>query len=291
MSASRNKTIVVTGATGRQGGAAVRHLLQDGWRVRAVTRKPQSTKARALAAAGAEVVKGDMGDRGSLEPAFRDLYGVYSVQNPMISGVDQEVRQGKNVGDAAKESGARHVVYGSAGTGRPGTGIGSWESKLQIEQHMRELGLPLTVLRPLAFMELMTDKGYFPAASTWHVMPKLMGERRPVGWLSVDDLGAIVAKVFASPEEHVGREMKLASDVKTIDECREVYREVTGKATPRFPMPVWLFERIVGTDLTAMWRWLRREEVDLDTGPAKAMLPKALSVREWMKRELGASSN
>ena len=107
----------------------------------------------------------------------------------------------------------------------------------------------------------------------------------------MDDLGAIVAKVFAAPEEYVGREMKLASDVQSIDECREIYREVTGKATPRMPMPVWVFERIVGTDLTTMWRWLRGSEVDLDTAPAKAIRPEALSVREWLRREVGASSN
>ena len=291
MGASRNETIVVTGATGRQGGAVARHLARDGWKVRALTRKPQSVTARALADLGVEVVKGDMGSRASLEPAFRDVHGVYSVQNPMISGLDAEVQQGKNVADAAKESGARHVVYGSAGTGKAGTGVGSWESKLQVEEHMQRLGMPLTVLRPLAFMELMTDKGYFPAASTWHVMPTLMGGGRPVGWLSVDDLGAIVARVFAAHGEFVGREVKLASDVLSVDECREVYREVTGKATPRMPMPVWLFERIVGKDLTTMWRWLRREEIDLDTGPAREILPGAVGVREWLRKELGATSN
>ena len=272
------------GATGRQGGAAARHLLRNGWRVRAVTRKPESTKARALATMGIEVVRGDMGDRAAMAAALRGAHGVYSVQNPMVSGLAQEVRQGKTVADAAKEAGVGHLVYGSAGTGKPGTGVGSWDSKLEVEAHMRALGLPVTVLRPLAFMELMTDRGYFPAASTWRVMPLLMGGARPVGWLAVDDLGAIAARVFDDPGTYVGRELKLASDVRTIDECRALYREATGKKAPRFPMPVWLFERIVGTDLTTMWRWLRTHEIDLDTAPAKAILPGALGVREWLGR-------
>jgi uncharacterized protein YbjT (DUF2867 family) len=160
-----------------------------------------------------------------------------------------------------------------------------------VEDHLRGLGLPVTVLRPMAFMELMTDAGYFPAASTWHLMPKLMGGARPVGWLAVDDLGAIAAKVFARPEAYVGRDLRLASDVQSIDQCRQIYREVTGKRTPRFPLPVWLFERIVGTDLTTMWRWLRREEIDLDTGAARAVLPGALSVREWLTRALAPRAN
>ena len=291
MVASKGETIVVTGATGRQGGAVARHLLLEGWGVRALTRKPSSAKARALAELGAEVVKGEMSDRASLEAGFKGAYGAYSVQNPMTSGLEGEVRQGTLVADVCSAAGVRHVVYGSAGTGKSGTGIGSWESKLQIEAHMRALGLPVTVLRPMAFMELMMDKGYFPAASTWHVMPMLMGGSRPVGWLCVDDLGAIAAKVFASPDEFIGREIKLASDVKSIDECREIHRAVTAKAPPRFPMPVWLFERIVGTDLTTMWRWLRSAEIELDTAPAKAILPGARTVQEWLRGQREAKAN
>jgi uncharacterized protein YbjT (DUF2867 family) len=285
MAAPGGKTIVVAGATGRQGGAVARHLLRDGWRVRALTRRPDGAKAKALTALGAEVVRADMGDRGALLAAFRGAHGVYSVQNPMISGPAAEVRQGKLVADAAGAVGVRHVVYGSAGTGESGTGIGSWDSKHEVERHMQETGLPVTVLRPMAFMELMTDRGYFPAASTWHVMPQLMGGSRPVGWLAVDDLGAIAAKVFADPDRFVGADIKLAGDVQSIDACRVLYRDVVGRAPPRFPMPVWLFERFVGTDLTTMWRWLRDARIDLGTAAAKAIHPEASSVRAWLGRQ------
>jgi len=73
--------------------------------------------------------------------------------------------------------------------------------------HARRSGVPFTDLRPMAFMELMTER--------WHVMPKLMGEARPVGWLSVDDLAVIVGKVFAEPETFVGRDLPLTSDVQS----------------------------------------------------------------------------
>ena len=115
----RPGTIVVCGATGRQGGAVARHLAADGWAVRALTRDPASPKARALAERGIEVVRADMADRASLHAAFSGAYGVYSVQNPMISGFEAEVEQGRNVADAAKAAGVQHVVYGSAGIGKP----------------------------------------------------------------------------------------------------------------------------------------------------------------------------
>jgi uncharacterized protein YbjT (DUF2867 family) len=284
MATDTRRTIVVIGATGRQGGAVTRALLGADWRVRALTRNPASQKAQSLATSGAEVVQGNMDDRQSLQSAFQGAYGVFSVQNPMLSDVETEIRQGKAVADVAKEVKVQHLVYGSAGIGKP-TGIGSWDSKLQVEAHMKTLGIPSTILRPMAFMELMSDKGYYPAVSTWHLMPKLMGEARPVGWMSVEDVGIIAAKAFAAPEQFIGQEIKLASDVKSIEESRAIYRAVMGKNPPRFPMPVWMFKRFVGTDLITMWQWLRTQVIDLDTAPTRAIHPDALSVEAWLRKQ------
>lgn len=282
-----NKTIVVCGATGRQGGAVSRALLRDGWQVRALTRNPASDKARALANFGAEVAQGDMDDRSSLEPVFEGAYGVFSVQNPMIGGLDAEVRQGQTVASVAKAAGIKHLAYGSAGIGQP-TGVGSWDSKLEVEAQMKALGIPLTVLRPMAFMELMTDAGFYPAVSTWHLMPKLMGSARPLPWLTVSDVGVIAAKAFAAPERFIGQDIRLASDVRTLGECRALYSKVMGRAPRRFPMPVWMFRRFVGADLITMWQWLHDEEIDLDTGPTKALHPDALSVEAWLRQQVDA---
>ena len=293
MASSERETIVVTGATGLQGGAVVRHLLEDGWHVRGLTRDADSKQARAMRALGAEVAQGDMGDAASLRPIFEGVYGVYSVQNPFIGGPEADVRQGKNVADAANNADVEHVVYGSAGTGKNGTGVPSWETKLQVENHMKALGLPLTVLRPMAFMELMTHKKFFPSVGAWYLMPKLMGSWRGVGWLCTDDLGAITAKAFADPGSFVGKDLTLAGDVKSLEDCRSVYREVMGRNPRRFPMPVWLFERFgfAGRDLTTMWRWLRTGEVDLDTSPTRAIHPDALTVQSWLSQHKMAASS
>jgi len=138
----RNRVIAVTGATGRQGGAVARNLMADGWRVRALTRKPDSGRAQALAAAGAVVVAADMEAPHTLIPAMRGVYGVFSVQNPRIAGEEGEVRQGRNVADVALRAGVEHIVYGSAGLGISGTGVGSWDSKLEVQAYMGRLASP-----------------------------------------------------------------------------------------------------------------------------------------------------
>lgn len=278
------ETIVVCGATGRQGGSVARSLLQAGWTVRAMTRRPNTRKAAVLSDLGAHVVQGDMDDPKSLRDAFDGAYGVYSVQNGIASGFDREVAQGRNVADAAKATGVRHLVYGSAGSGKAGTGVPSWESKVPVEEHLRSLGLPVTILRPLAFMELMTDSSFYPAVGTWRIFPKLTGEDRRIPWLSVDDLGVIAATAFGRPNDFLGKELILTSDVRSLAECRSLYREILGKDPRTFPMPIWLFDRFTRSDPTTMWRWLRTGELGFDTGVALAALPSALTVREWLAR-------
>ena len=269
MTADNGRTILVTGATGLQGDAVARRLLASGWRVRALTRSATSAKAQALASLGAEIVQGDMAELASLAPAVAGAYGVFSVQNPMISGIAGEIAQGKNVALAAQQAGVQHLVYASAGTGAQGTGVPSWESKLVVEEYMRSLALPLTILRPTAFMELMTGKKFYPAMSTWYLMPKLMGSTTRLPWLCTQDLAVIVAKAFAEPAQWIGKDLQLASDVQSIDECRTIYRAVLGNNPPSFPLPVWLFTRFgfVGQDLTTMWRWLRNAQLEVDRAP------------------------
>jgi uncharacterized protein YbjT (DUF2867 family) len=284
MSTDQPRVIVVAGATGLQGGNVARQLHAAGWRVRALTRNPTSPKAQALAAQGIEVVQGNLNDPASLAPVFQGAYGVFSVQNPIPGGTAGEIRQGKHAGDAARQAGLQHFVYASAGTGAPGTGIPSWESKLAVEAHLKSLGLPLTILRPMAFMELMTEPKFFPQVAAWHVMPQMMGGARPIGWLSVRDIGVIAAKAFADPGRFIGQDLSLASDVQSLDACRRLYTEVLGRNPPRFPLPPWLFQRFgfVGQDLGTMWRWLRANEIPFDTRPTLALHPEALTVRAWL---------
>jgi uncharacterized protein YbjT (DUF2867 family) len=276
--------VAVVGATGRQGSAVCRHLLRDGWQVRALTRDPSSTAARALADQGARVQQVDSEDIGSLRRAFGEVHGVFNVQNPMTSNLAAEIRQGSHVADAAADAGVSHVVYGAAGVGLERTGVGSWDSKLAVAARFRERGLQVTVLRPMAFMELMTDRRYYPRVAVWYLMPKLMGSTRPVGWVCIDDLGAITARVFAEPDRWGNTTLPVVADVQSIDGCRALWAQAHGRAPRGIPMPIWLFERFVGTDLTMMWRWLATAEFDMSTEATRDLLPEALTVRDWLGR-------
>ncbi len=281
----RAETIAVCGVTGRQGGAVARHLLADGWRVRGLTRDAGSEKARAAAAQGIEVVQADMADRAAMDRALDGAYGLYSVQSFAIAGPEDEVAQGRTVADAAASAGVRHMVYASSGTGSP-TGVPSWDTKVAVTEHIRALGLPLTVLRPECFMEIMTDKEFYPNVTAWHIMPNLAGVETTIPWLAVDDLGAVAAKVFADPDRYVGQDIALAGDVKSLRECRAIWTEVNGKPPRGFPMPVWLFKRVAGpsgTDLPIMWRWLRTGDVPKDPATTQAIHPGVRSVRQWLE--------
>jgi uncharacterized protein YbjT (DUF2867 family) len=287
MTASRAETIVVCGVTGRQGGAVARHLVADGWHVLGLTRNASSPKARGIADGGVEVVQADMADRAALDRALAGAYGLYSVQSFALAGPEDEVTQGRTVADAAKAAGVQHVVYGSSGTGAR-SGVPSWDTKVAVTEHMREIGLPLTVLRPECFMEIMLDKEFYPPVTVWHIMPKLAGSTTTIPWLAVDDLGAVAAKVFADRERYLGHDIPLAGDVKSIDECRAIWREVNGKAPSTFPMPEWLFRRIAGPsgkDLPIMWRWLRSGDVPKDPAATRAIHPGALTVRQRLERQ------
>ncbi|GGI48360.1 uncharacterized protein YbjT (DUF2867 family) [Agromyces flavus] len=273
----------MVGATGRQGGQVVRHLLAEGWRVRALSRKPAGKKSSELRGLGADVVYADLKDAASLDAAFADVAGVFAMQPPGAGSAEMEIRQGLNAARAAARTGVAHVVYGSAGPGNAETGIQQWDAKLHVARGMNDLGVPLTVLRPMAFMELMVDPSFYPQSSTWYTMPKLAGVDCRIPWLSVQDLGAIAARAFAEPGKFIGKDLRLAADARSLQECRQTFREVMGKNPPRFPMPLFLFRRFVGDDILNMWRWLRDNPVDLDTGPTYEVLPTAMDVRAFLQ--------
>jgi uncharacterized protein YbjT (DUF2867 family) len=276
------KTVAVCGSTGRVGGAVARSLLEHGWNVRALTRKPRRSPAGVLAGLGAEVVEANMDDPASLRKHFAGAHGVFSVQNGLKSGFDKEVRQGRNVADAAQTCGIRHLVYLSAAIRTGPTGVRSWDSKLAVEAYIREIGLPVTVLWPTAFMELMTDKAFSPAVGTWNLWPRLMGRDKPVPWIAVSDIGSVAERVFAEPGRYLDHDLSLAADVRTLAECRSIYEEVAGHAPHTSSMPRWVFDLFTRKDLTTMWAWLSEHEVPLETDSTRNIVPSAVTVGEWL---------
>lgn len=154
----QDRVFAVVGATGQQGGATARALLEAGAGVRALTRSPGSERARALADLGATVVRADSADAASLRAAFDGADGVFAMTTP-DGGVDGEVEHGAAIADAARDAGVAHLAYSSVGGAERRTGIPHFESKRRVEEHIESLGLPATFLRPVFFMDNFA--GYF----------------------------------------------------------------------------------------------------------------------------------
>ena len=143
-----NRTILVTGATGRQGGAVVEHLLKNNFPVKALSRTPDSIAATRLTEKGVDVVKGDMSDPASLLSAMKGCDGIFSIQNYFEYGGAKEIQYGKNMADAAKKSGITHFIYSSVCGADADTGVPHFETKNAIEKYIKSIGLQATVIRP-----------------------------------------------------------------------------------------------------------------------------------------------
>ncbi|MEV6367114.1 NmrA/HSCARG family protein [Micromonospora musae] len=234
---STTKTILVTGATGQQGGATTRHLIAEGWHVRALVRDPAGTAARELAELGAELVTGDMDDRDSLDAAVHGAHGVFSVQPSLIPPdfSENELQRGLNVAEAAKDAAVAHLVYASVGSADRNTGIPHWEIKWQVEQHIRALGIPFTILRPVMFMENQADPTYGLTAE--HPVIQTIPPNATVQLIALDDIGAFATLAFGDPGHFLGEAIELAGDELTVDQMLDAITRATGRALPERLVP------------------------------------------------------
>ncbi|MBD2034245.1 NmrA/HSCARG family protein [Leptolyngbya sp. FACHB-321] len=251
-SSNTERLILVTGATGNQGSAIARHLLQRGnFKVRALVRDSNKPAAQALQQAGAELAVGDLNDRASLDRALQGAYGVFSLQI-FQDGVDTEIRQGKTVADAAKAAGIQHFVYSSVGSAERNTGIPHFDSKFQVEAYIRASELPYTILRPVFFFYNYNMMRSMVEAGT--LFQPLSPETK-LQQLSEEDYGEMVADVFDRPAEFMNGEIELASVDMTMSEIAAAFSRVLGKTVQYQQIPFEAFEQQIGEELTIMYRW------------------------------------
>jgi len=224
-----NKIIAVTGATGQQGGAVARKLLAEGWQVRALTRDVDKPAAQELKALGAEIVPGDMDNRAELDAAFKGAYGVFSVQNYWLPNVqyEGEIKQGKNVADAAKATSVQHLVYSSVGSAHRGMGQKHFDSKWVIEQYLHTLDVPYTILRPVAFMDNNNWRRAYILSGTYTGMG--LRPEKGVQTIAVEDIAVFVALAFANKKDYLSKTIELAGDELTESQTVEVFSKVIGR--------------------------------------------------------------
>ncbi|MBN1128240.1 MAG: NmrA/HSCARG family protein [Chitinispirillaceae bacterium] len=277
-----DKLILVTGATGKQGGSVARHLVSDGWRVRALTRNPDKPEAHALRGRGAEIVKGDLSDRLSVDKVLNGVYGVFSVQNSWEHGVEKEVVQGVLLADAAKTAGVKHFVYTSVGSAHRNTGIPHFESKWKIEQHIRSLRLAHTILRPVFFMENFympdTQKALYEGTFSLGTRPD-----QPLQIVAVDDIGVFAAMAFDRPGDFVGREIDLAGDELTGPQMAERMGQAIGRSVSFVQTPI---EAIRGfsEDYALMVEWFNAKGYEADIKHLREEHPGLENLDTWLVR-------
>jgi uncharacterized protein YbjT (DUF2867 family) len=265
-------SIVVTGATGRQGGAVARKLIDDGWDVCAFVRDADKPAARALAGLGANLLTGDLNDADSVNRAVDGAYGVFSVQT-WAYGVDVEERQGKIVADAAARARVEHFIYSSVGGSNRGTGVPHFESKWRVEQYIHEVALPYTIFRPAYFMENLLNQR--DAVCDGHLSPP-MNPDIPLQFVAIDDIASFVAMAFRSPGGWLGHSPELAGDELTFLEVADVLSARLGRDVEvRTVVPPIEPERKV------MARWFEDYGYDADISELRATLPSLHTLESW----------
>ena len=278
---THGQTILVTGATGNQGGATARHLLAEGWHVRALVRDATTPAAAALAAAGAELVRGDLDDRASIDAAVRGAYGLYSVQ----SANPNEIAQGQTIADAAKAAGVQHLVYSSAGGAESQNSFyleRGWGpiDKWQIEEHIRDLDLAATILRPAGFMEDFTSPArFFQNGSLnvpWH-------DDLVMQLIAIDDIGAFAALAFANPEGYLGKAMEITGDKLTAPQIADALSTSAGRPVPHTQVPLQtLWEH--APQAAKVFTWASERYYDTDLAPLRQAHPGLLDFSTWLNR-------
>jgi uncharacterized protein YbjT (DUF2867 family) len=212
----KKKKIIVCGATGNQGSAVVRSLLNDAqWQVVALSRNPSSACALQLQDLGAELLQADLMSKSSLQHAFKDAYGVFGVTQPWSQDykrcdTDAELEQGINIVSAAKLSGVKHFVFSSVlNLYNQPTGVAHADSKLKIEQFIADQKVPYTILRCSQFMENIGSP-FFPIKR--RKIKGFVDADAKVPYVSCRDIGRSTGAIFSNPYQFLGQTISLIGD-------------------------------------------------------------------------------
>ena len=291
-----SKLITVFGATGQQGGAVARALLAKGYKVRAVTRNPDSPKAKELLAKGAELVQvKNMDDIVSLEAAIKGAYGVFLVtnfwgmlaENP-ATAYDREIAQGKAAGDLCKKLGVKHLVYSGLEyvkeiIGKPCLRL---DSKGLVQKYLDENGIPNTSTRyPFYFENFVTMLA--PQKNDDGTYTLTLPIKKTMYGVSVEDAGPAVAAIFDKPEEYIGKKIGFSSDKLTLSEYVAIISKVTGKTVTYNEVPYEVFAKFPfpgADDLAAMFEYVDIGNPDRSIEKTRELNPSALSFRQWAEK-------
>jgi uncharacterized protein YbjT (DUF2867 family) len=263
--------VLVTGATGKQGGHLVRELLARGHSVRALTRKPESRAAAALAERGVTIVTGDFEDHGSLERAARGVDTVFAMSTPFESGAQTETREGINIVRAAAAANISHLVYSSVAGADRATGIPHFDSKFEVEKEIRRSGVPFTIVAPVFFMENFLADWMAPGFAKGSIGIAVPATRR-LQQIAVADIAQFTALVIERRESFLGKRIDIASDELTLATVAAAISEVSGRHIEYTALPIEA-ARQQNEDLARMYEWFDRVGYDADIVGLRSLYP------------------
>src|SRR5467141_1068163 len=244
-------TVVVTGGTGKQGGAVVKSLFERGHEVRAVTRSTDSAKAKELANVGVTLVRASLEDTAALTKALEGATSLFAMTTPFEGGTQAETRQGVSAADAAKAAGV-HLVFTSVGSANRQTGVPHFDSKYKVEEHIARIGVRATVLAPVYFMENLYF-GKEQLAKSIYAAP--LPPTRGLAQVAVADIGAVAVRLLEDPGRFVGKRFDLAGDELTGNDIVAILSRVTGRQFTYLQVPLDLIRQRMGEDAVKMYEW------------------------------------
>ncbi len=255
--------ILVTGATGNQGGAVVDHLLASDqeFDVRGLTRDATSDRAHELADRGVTMVEGNLDDKGSLDPLLGDVDAVFAVTNFWTQGYGGQVQQGKNIAAAAADADVEQFVFSGVGGHHKETGVPHFDSAWEIEQYADDLDLPMTVLQPVFFFQNFEA---FAEDILDDTIALPLEEGVSLQMVDVDDVGRAASVALANPEEFIGERYELAGDEHTLAETADVLSAVTGVDVEPYHVPIEDAYEDFGEEFTVMCEWFNEVGYDAD---------------------------
>jgi len=261
-------TVVVTGSTGKQGGAVARGLLERGHKVRAVTRDPNSSQAKLIANAGATLVAASLEDTAAIMKALEGATSLFAMTTP-FGGTDAETRQGVAAAAAAKAAGV-HLVFTSVGSANRQTGIPHFDSKYEVEKYIAKVGVRATILAPVSFMENLyfakkqLAKGIYAAA---------LRPTRALAQVAVVDIGAVAVRLLEDAGRFTGKRFDLASDELTGNDALAILSRVTGRPFDYYQIPLDVIRQRMGEDAAKMYDWLDRVGYTVDRAALRREFP------------------
>lgn len=276
------RTILVAGATGTQGGAVARELNARGYRVKGLTRDPNNDRARAMTALGIEMVQGDFDDPESLDHALAGAYGAFSVQQYRGVGVDGEIRQGKAFADAAKRAGVQHFIYTSVAKATLDTGVPQFESKLLLENYVRSLDIPFTIVRPASFMATFTP--WREDAQNGRISGPLPATLERV-FIAPQDIGRLAAEAFDHPEEWLGRAEAIAGQKISYSEVAASMGRVLGHPVEYYQIPWDEFTATATPTAVAREGWYLENSDPIDVDALRTRYPWLMTLEEYLRAE------